>query len=50
MWTKGKDQYYIVNGAYTICKVFLRGVTTYELWHGDKFIARGELDKLKGMV
>jgi hypothetical protein len=33
MWRKGKDQYYLISGEFTICKVYLAGVCKYELWN-----------------
>jgi hypothetical protein len=33
MWRQGKDQYYLINGEFTICKVYLDGVCNYEIWN-----------------
>ncbi len=43
-----KNQYYIQNGNSTICKVWINGNLTYELWHeGKQYVGFKTADEAK---
>lgn len=43
-----KDKYYLQNGSATICKVWLNGKVSYELWHqGTQYAGMKTVDEAK---